>query len=100
MSTWHYASSTYATCIMPIFSYDFSINEAYSPSSHWPTLTPVILRSYLVFRVCLDLVVSVKCFLRLTPLNGNLKCAMQVKVFLFGRDVHMGITQVVLMQLA
>ncbi|KAG6735399.1 hypothetical protein POTOM_062040 (chloroplast) [Populus tomentosa] len=30
-------------------------DEAYPPSSHWPTLTPVILRSYLVFRVCLDL---------------------------------------------
>nr|GMD09115.1 F-box/LRR-repeat protein [Ipomoea batatas] len=29
---------------------------AYPPSSHWPTLTPVILGSYLVFRVCLDLV--------------------------------------------
>ncbi|KAK7370486.1 hypothetical protein VNO78_37618 [Psophocarpus tetragonolobus] len=31
-------------------------DEAYPPSSHWPTLTLVILRSYLVFRVCLDLV--------------------------------------------
>ncbi|KAL8263025.1 hypothetical protein R6Q59_024374 [Mikania micrantha] len=31
-------------------------DEAYPLSSHWPTLTPVILRSYLVFRVCLDLV--------------------------------------------
>ncbi|KAK7379386.1 hypothetical protein VNO80_04845 [Phaseolus coccineus] len=30
-------------------------DEAYPPSSHWPTLTLVILRSYLVFRVCLDL---------------------------------------------
>ncbi|XP_022856347.1 50S ribosomal protein L2, plastid-like [Olea europaea var. sylvestris] len=27
-------------------------DEAYPPLSHWPTLTPVILRSYLVFRVC------------------------------------------------
>ncbi|KAL9419602.1 hypothetical protein AB3S75_037382 [Citrus x aurantiifolia] len=28
-------------------------DEAYPPLSHWPTLTPIILRSYLVFRVCL-----------------------------------------------
>jgi len=28
----------------------------YFPSSHWPTLTPIILRSYLVFRVCFNLV--------------------------------------------
>ena len=30
-------------------------DEAYPPLSHWPTLTPVILRSYLVFKVCLNL---------------------------------------------
>ena len=31
-------------------------DEAYPLSSHWLTLTHVILRSYLVFRVCLDLI--------------------------------------------
>ena len=31
-------------------------DEAYPPSSYGPTLTPVILRSYLISRVCLDLV--------------------------------------------
>nr|GLL16984.1 hypothetical protein DCAR_001525 [Ipomoea trifida] len=40
---------------------------AYPPSSHWPTLTPVILGSYLVFRVCLDLVLHF-----LFPLRPNL----------------------------
>ncbi|KAA0035087.1 putative signal anchor [Cucumis melo var. makuwa] len=35
-------------------------DEVYPPSSHWQTLTPVILRSYLVFRVCLDLGVSME----------------------------------------
>jgi len=35
----------------------FHLNdEAYPSSSHWPTLTPIILRSYLVFIVCIDLV--------------------------------------------
>ena len=31
-------------------------DKDYSPSSHWLTLTSIILRSYLVFRVCLNLV--------------------------------------------
>ncbi|KAL8265074.1 hypothetical protein R6Q59_023204 [Mikania micrantha] len=44
------------------------------PSSHWPTLTPVILRSYLVFRVCLDLVplsrpAPKQCFTPRCPVN-------------------------------
>ncbi|PPD75959.1 hypothetical protein GOBAR_DD27109 [Gossypium barbadense] len=35
----------------------FPLNdETYSPSSHGPTSTAVILRSYLIFRVCLNLV--------------------------------------------
>ena len=47
---------------------------AYPPSSHWPTLTPVILRSYLVFRVCLDLVplsrpAPKQCFTPRCPVN-------------------------------
>ena len=49
-------------------------NETYPSSSHWPTLTLVILRSYLVFRVCLDLVsllwlVSKQCFTLRCPIN-------------------------------
>ena len=45
-----------------------------SPSSHWSTLTPVILRSYLVFRVCLDLVplsrhAPKQCFTPRCPVN-------------------------------
>uniref|UniRef100_A0A2N9I3M4 Uncharacterized protein n=1 Tax=Fagus sylvatica TaxID=28930 RepID=A0A2N9I3M4_FAGSY len=49
-------------------------DEAYPPSSHWPTLTPVILRSYLVFRVCLDLVplsrpAPKQCFTPRCPVN-------------------------------
>ncbi|KAJ7941392.1 Photosystem II CP47 reaction center protein [Quillaja saponaria] len=48
--------------------------KAYPPSSHWPTLTPVILRSYLVFRVCLDLVplsrpAPKQCFTPRCPVN-------------------------------
>lgn len=47
---------------------------AYPPSSHWPTLTPVILGSYLVFRVCLDLVplsrpAPKQCFTPRCPVN-------------------------------
>ncbi|XLU64166.1 hypothetical protein S245_023375, partial [Arachis hypogaea] len=49
-------------------------DEAYPPSSHWPTLTLVILRSYLVFRVCLDLVplsrpAPKQCFTPRCPVN-------------------------------
>ena len=49
-------------------------DETYPPSSHWPALTLVILRSYLVFRVCLDLVsllwlVSKQCFTLRCPIN-------------------------------
>ncbi|KAK8985154.1 hypothetical protein V6N11_011993 [Hibiscus sabdariffa] len=49
-------------------------DEAYPPSSHWPTSTPVILRSYLVFRVCLDLVplswpAPKQCFTPRCPVN-------------------------------
>ena len=49
-------------------------NETYLPSSHWLTLTLVILRSCLVFRVCLDLVsllwpVSKQCFTLRCPIN-------------------------------
>ncbi|XP_024317467.1 uncharacterized protein LOC112271745 [Brachypodium distachyon] len=49
-------------------------DEAYPPSSHWPTLTPVILGSYLVFRVCLDLVPLAQpalkqCFTPRCPVN-------------------------------
>uniref|UniRef100_I1QKX6 Uncharacterized protein n=1 Tax=Oryza glaberrima TaxID=4538 RepID=I1QKX6_ORYGL len=49
-------------------------DEAYPPSSHWPTLTPVIFGSYLVFRVCLDLVplaqpAPKQCFTPRCPVN-------------------------------
>ena len=49
-------------------------DEAYPPLCHWPTLTLVILRSYLVFRVCLDLVplswlAPKQCFTPRCPVN-------------------------------
>lgn len=52
-------------------------DEAYPPSSHWPTLTSVILGSYLVFRVCFDLVplsrpAPKQCFTPRCPVN---RCA-------------------------
>ncbi|TYI30076.1 hypothetical protein ES332_A05G359600v1 [Gossypium tomentosum] len=48
--------------------------EAYPPSSHWPTSTLVILRSYLVLKVCLDLVplswpAPKQCFTPRCPVN-------------------------------
>ncbi|KAG6467616.1 hypothetical protein ZIOFF_028433 [Zingiber officinale] len=51
-------------------------DEAYPPSSHWPTLIPLIFfgGSYLVFRVCLDLVplsrpAPKQCFTPRCPVN-------------------------------
>ncbi|KAL4319637.1 hypothetical protein GQ457_18G012680 [Hibiscus cannabinus] len=49
-------------------------DEAYPQSSHWPTSTPFILRSYLVFRGWLDLVplsqpAPKQCFTPRCPVN-------------------------------